>query len=396
VIASEFSACCTVLNGALKINPFDAQCVTDAIDIALEMDTHLKKQRRDRDMELLSHSSSAQWTKQILNDLRLLRESAVTGIAKKRALAQMPQPANFAAIISAFQSARKVGICDRAKRVFIFDYGGTLLHKERFDLYIKHSLSAISGRKPSGGMMDAIFKLSQDPCNAVLVVTGLTKLKMGNIFADFHNVTLATSNGLVYLWGQNLVTAAERAEIFDRRAALPAPPRVQNNPVGNSLTAAATTATSANNNPDSNRLRTRSGGTENSGHSTGSLAQMALEGITHATQEHKGVPSAPGGWDSGSNPGSNNPQSELPSGIAQRTGTGTGTQADSGIDQGTAALAASDPRSKDPQGPPSPGAQAQQEAAGDIDVSINQRAKVSPLSLPIKPLYVCRHVSFSC
>ena len=42
-----------------------------------------------------------------------------------------------------------------------------------------------------------------------MVVTGLTKLKMNGIFSDYENVTLATSNGLVYSWGRNLLTAEE-------------------------------------------------------------------------------------------------------------------------------------------------------------------------------------------
>jgi hypothetical protein len=47
---------------------------------------------------------------------------------------------------------RFAGICQAASRVFIFDYGGTLLHKEKYDIYIKRqTLSAIAGRKPSGG-----------------------------------------------------------------------------------------------------------------------------------------------------------------------------------------------------------------------------------------------------
>ena len=42
------------------------------------------------------------------------------------------------------------GICQSASRVFIFDYGGTLLHKEKYDIYIKRqTLSAIAGRKPT-------------------------------------------------------------------------------------------------------------------------------------------------------------------------------------------------------------------------------------------------------
>jgi hypothetical protein len=42
---------------------------------------------------------------------------------------------------------------------------------------------------------------------AQVVITGLTKQKLGDTFAGLKNVTLATSNGLVYSWGQNLLPA---------------------------------------------------------------------------------------------------------------------------------------------------------------------------------------------
>jgi hypothetical protein len=87
---------------------------------------------------------------------------------------------------------------------------GTLLHKEKYDIYIKQTLSAISGRVPTPGMMAALKKLSDDPANAVMVVTGLTKTKLGETFKDFPNITLVTSNGLVYSWGANMLTPDEQ------------------------------------------------------------------------------------------------------------------------------------------------------------------------------------------
>ena len=39
------------------------------------------------------------------------------------------------------------------------------------------------------------------------MITGLTKQKLGDTFFGLKNVTLATSNGLVYSWGQNLLPA---------------------------------------------------------------------------------------------------------------------------------------------------------------------------------------------
>jgi trehalose-6-phosphatase len=61
--------------------------------------------------------------------------------------------------------------------------------------------------------LNAIRALASDPRNCVLVITGLTKLKLGDLFTDIPNITIATSNGLVYSWGANLLTYEEMDKI---------------------------------------------------------------------------------------------------------------------------------------------------------------------------------------
>ena len=63
-------------------------------------------------------------------------------------------------------------------------------------------------------MMAAIRRLAADPRNAVLVLTGLTRKKLGDVFAGrgMRNVSLATSNGLVYSWGDSVRSADEKAQ----------------------------------------------------------------------------------------------------------------------------------------------------------------------------------------
>jgi trehalose 6-phosphate synthase/phosphatase len=205
VVASEFSNCSAMLSGSLKVNPFYTQHVADTLDKAISMDSKECAHRRQRDLGFVTSRPSSMWTKQILKDLNQLRN--IKTVAEE----VFPEELNPDIVLGAYESVIKTsGLCSKLSRVFVLDYGGTLLRKEKFDLHIKHNLSAISGRVPTDKMMDAVRKLSDDPRNAVIIVTGLTKLKLGGLFEDFPNVTLATSNGLVYSWGQNLLTAEER------------------------------------------------------------------------------------------------------------------------------------------------------------------------------------------
>jgi len=211
VVASEFSTCSSLLSGSLKINPFYALHVADTLDKALTMSEKECEYRRQRDIAFISSHPSAEWTKQILMDLSYLNKSKEKKVQDSDL--KLPEPLNVKSLLSSYMKAEVSGINRKLNRVFIFDYGGTLLHKEKSDVYIKQTLSAIAGRRPSDGMMEALRKLNSDPQNAILIVTGLTKIKLGDTFKGLENITLATSNGLVYSWGKNLLTCEESEQL---------------------------------------------------------------------------------------------------------------------------------------------------------------------------------------
>ena len=146
VVASEFSTCSSLLSGSLKINPFYSQHVSDTIDKAICMDARECAHRRQRDIGFVSSRPSALWTKSILQDVEQLRN--MDSVTTDNHLTELFDPSVF---LGCYEGAIKnAGICDRLSRLFVLDYGGTLLHKEKFNLHIKQNLSAISGRKPTG------------------------------------------------------------------------------------------------------------------------------------------------------------------------------------------------------------------------------------------------------
>lgn len=180
LVVSEFSTCSSLLNGSLKVNPFSPSNVADAVEKGLGMSSKECEYRRKRDLPFISSHPSSLWTKQILSELRQLQQN--TGISRID-LSKLAMPLSVATVKTAYQHAGDaVGIMSTGSRVFVFDYGGGLLHKEKFDIYMKQTMSAISGRRPTKEMMDAVKKLSEDPQNIVVIITGLTKLKLNDVF----------------------------------------------------------------------------------------------------------------------------------------------------------------------------------------------------------------------
>jgi trehalose 6-phosphate synthase/phosphatase len=237
IIASEFSVCSTLLNGSIKINPFDTRKIADALHIALSMTTKEKNSRRSRDMEIVCSHPSDLWAQQILADLKTAKVLSDAGSSasappqrhsrhswkappRSQPLAisatssdksgeeniQECLPLSIPRFLDAYDSAMLTrGLIRKGSRVFIFDYGGTLISNEKFDIYMKQTLSAITGRLPSKPVLESIRILSDDPNNCVLILTHITRDKMMGLFDDMPNVSIACSNGVVTTWGANLV-----------------------------------------------------------------------------------------------------------------------------------------------------------------------------------------------
>ena len=123
VVSSEFSMCSALLNGGLKVNPFNVQMVADQIDKALHMSIEEKRSRRQRDIEFVSTHPSAKWTFQILTEIALFHSS----MSKKPTIRKvMPSLIDHNLLTTCYNASELVGISDQCRRLFIFDYGSAM------------------------------------------------------------------------------------------------------------------------------------------------------------------------------------------------------------------------------------------------------------------------------
>jgi trehalose-6-phosphatase len=224
VVASEFSTCSSLLNGSMKINPFNFRNVADTLHKAIGVSIKEKEARRQRDLTFVQTHTAAQWTNQILNDLStkesLVKGNAVGPFNTKTAphhgavdRFQETILLDDSKAVEAYENALQTrGLKAAGSRVFVFDYGGTLVAHERVDVYMKQTVYSLSGLQPTPRMMEALKKLSEDENNSILINSTLSRKKLGNIFDDLSNITIATSGGLVTSWGANVLTVDEIEE----------------------------------------------------------------------------------------------------------------------------------------------------------------------------------------
>jgi len=213
VIASEFSAVSSILNGALRVNPYDIQMTITTIDKALTMDKQEREGRRYRDIDFVSTSPSDKWTKNVLRDLKDAmalqhgNESQATSSASTPAMTftgkkdLIDSTASYLARESGMAFTRlnhtavKEAYESASRRVLILDFNGTIVIKEPPGKYLKREILGTSGNKPLPEVIDALGVLCQDPKNSVYVVSGDSAENVLAAIGNIPGLGLAVSNG---------------------------------------------------------------------------------------------------------------------------------------------------------------------------------------------------------
>jgi trehalose 6-phosphate synthase/phosphatase len=217
VITSEFSAVSSILNGALRVNPYDIQATITTIDKALSMDRQEREGRRFRDIFFVSNSPSDKWVKNVLRDLRDATSAGTASGSDSASQISTPyatpnpsrkQPIDNAATFLAretnlafahlhLKDLRKAYDATK-RRVIILDFNGTIVLKEPPGKYLKREILGTSGNKPPPDVIDALTKLCADPKNTVYVVSGDSSENVLTAIGQLPRLGLAVSNGACF------------------------------------------------------------------------------------------------------------------------------------------------------------------------------------------------------
>jgi len=265
VIASEFSAVCSILNGALRVNPFDIQMTVTIMDKALSMDFEEKEGRRYRDMDFVSNSPSDRWVKNVLRDMN--DAYTASSSANKKSSENSPLPGIRTPPRSGSRTPRhrrsssssrirreevqgtaafllkeshssfthlKPKVLKQAydvskRRVIILDFNGTIVLKEPPGKYLKREILGTSGNKPPPQVLEALALLCRDSRNTVYVNSGDSAENVLNALGHIHNLGLAVSNGAKFSPPMQNKDEKRRWQTFDlgvdwdavKRVALP-------------------------------------------------------------------------------------------------------------------------------------------------------------------------------
>ena len=203
VIASEFSGVFSILNGALRISPFDMKQTLTTVDRALTMSKQEREGRHLRDIDFVSSSGSDKWIQNVLRDLfdqtmsldddeeesdqnRSLEGKSVGAFLAAEQEEQFTR-LKTKSVISAYKST--------SKRVIVLDFNGTIVLKQAVDSFLKRDTAGATMDAPPADVINSLRILSSDPRNTVFVVSGDNKENVEQAIGHIPGLGLAASNG---------------------------------------------------------------------------------------------------------------------------------------------------------------------------------------------------------
>jgi len=200
LVLSEFLGCAHVLNGAMRINPFNLEHVVEQLDSALAMGPADRSARLAKDYDFVTNNSTATWLKVAVQDMRRVRSafSATSPtVAPTIALAGWPgglRPGEPVPRLQLDQVCRAYR--NSSRRVILLGLDGTLIQQEHVINHLKnfHDFQGHS-LPPPAAALHCLAALAADPANVIYVISGRTAEDMQATLGQVPGLGLAAELG---------------------------------------------------------------------------------------------------------------------------------------------------------------------------------------------------------
>ncbi|XP_071733607.1 probable alpha,alpha-trehalose-phosphate synthase [UDP-forming] 11 [Rutidosis leptorrhynchoides] len=212
IIVSEFIGCSPSLSGAIRVNPWNIESVTEAMNLAITMPEREKEMRHEKHYKYISSHDVAYWAKSFDQDLeRACREhfhKRCWGVGfglffRVVALGPDFRKLSVEHIVSSYNKTKS--------RLILLDYDGTVMPRGMVD------------KTPSKEVISLLNNLSKDPKNVVFIVSGRGKDALGPWFDSCKKLGLSAEHGFFTRWSgdSDWESCGESMDIGWKKVALP-------------------------------------------------------------------------------------------------------------------------------------------------------------------------------
>eukprot|EP00742_Colponemidia_sp_Colp-10_P008648 GILJ01009382.1.p1 GENE.GILJ01009382.1~~GILJ01009382.1.p1 ORF type:complete len:1037 (-),score=136.84 GILJ01009382.1:160-3270(-) len=200
VVMSEFAGCSRALNGVLRVNPWNIEEVSSAMDRALTMPLQERTQRWQLDYHYVSMHSTLLWAENFLLDLKRARKKeeqfTYMGLGFGLGYRVLGMGSDFLPLDpeEVSKSYRK-----SHNRVILLDHEGTLVPEGSSGATAAEHLSA-RGFGPSSTVLSCLEAMCKDEKNTVFILSGREKKALEEWFGKIQGLGLAAEHGFFYRW----------------------------------------------------------------------------------------------------------------------------------------------------------------------------------------------------
>lgn len=192
IIVSEFIGCSPSLSGAIRVNPWNIDVVSDAMNLAITMPEAEKQMRHEKHYKYVSSHDVAYWARSFDQDLdrackdHFLRRCWGIGFGlgfRVVALGPNFRKLSVECIVSAYKKT--------SSRVILLDYDGTMMPQTSID------------KAPSKEVISVLSSLSSDPKNIVFIVSGRGKDSLSKWFSPCEKLGISAEHGYFTRWSRD-------------------------------------------------------------------------------------------------------------------------------------------------------------------------------------------------
>ncbi|KAF2575070.1 hypothetical protein F2Q70_00000981 [Brassica cretica] len=192
IIVSEFIGCSPSLSGAIRVNPWNIDAVTDAMSSAVTMSDKEKNLRHQKHHKYISSHDVAYWSRSYDQDLQRACKDHYNkrfwGVGLGLGFRVVALDPNF----------RKLGVetivpayKKTSSRLILLDYDGTMMDQDSLD------------KKPSDDLISLLNRLCGDPNNLVFIVSGRGKDPLSKWFGSCANLGISAEHGYFTRWNSD-------------------------------------------------------------------------------------------------------------------------------------------------------------------------------------------------
>ncbi|CAN8270906.1 unnamed protein product [Cochlearia groenlandica] len=192
IIVSEFIGCSPSLSGAIRVNPWNIDEVTDALSSAITMSNKEKNLRHKKHHKYISSHDVAYWARSYDQDLiRACKDhynKRFWGVGFGLGFRVVALDPDFRklcgdSIVTAYKRT--------SSRLILLDYDGTMMDQDTLD------------KRPSEDLISLINRLCNDTNNLVFIVSGRGKDPLSKWFSSCPKLGISAEHGYFIRWNSS-------------------------------------------------------------------------------------------------------------------------------------------------------------------------------------------------